>query len=138
MGKIPDVEKETSDLHVTKDHAVVIVGGGFAGVAVAKRLGRAGVDVLLLDQNSYHQFQPLLYQVATSQIAVSTVARPLRSILRREREHVSIRAARVDAIDAANKTVTTVDGLTYRGRFLVVASGAEPNFFNTPGAEEHA
>lgn len=120
------------------DHDVVIVGAGFAGIAAAKRLGRAGVDVLLLDQNSYHQFQPLLYQVATAQIGVSTVARPLRSILHREREHVTIRTVRVCSIDAAAKTVTTADGLTYRGQTLVVASGAEPNFFDTPGAREHA
>lgn len=120
------------------DHEVVIVGAGFAGIAAAKRLGRAGVDVLLLDQNSYHQFQPLLYQVATAQIGVSTVARPLRSILHREREHVTLRTVRVCSIDAAAKTVTTADGLTYRGQKLVVASGAEPNFFDTPGAREHA
>ncbi len=131
-------EQKTSDEPVARDHDVVIVGGGFAGVEAAKRLGRAGVDVLLLDQNNYHQFQPLLYQVATGQIAVSTVARPLRSILQRVRAHVTIRAAQVESIDAANKTVTTSDGLVYRGRSLVIASGAEPNFFDTPGAEEHA
>ncbi len=128
------VTKESAVL----DHDVVIVGAGFAGVSAAKRLGRAGMDVLLLDQNSYHQFQPLLYQVATAQVGVSTVARPLRSILRRERKHVTLRTSRVDSIDPAAKTVTTADGITYRGRILVVASGAEPNFFDTPGAQEHA
>lgn len=138
MGRAPEDQQETTHAPVAKDHDVVIVGGGFAGVTAAKRLGKAGVDVLLLDQNSYHQFQPLLYQVATGQIAVSTVARPLRSILYRQREHVTVRTARVESIDAAQKTVTTADGLTYRGRFLVIASGAEPNFFNTPGAEEYA
>ncbi len=138
MEKTSEEDQRSADARRVEEHDVVIVGGGFAGVAAAKSLGKAGVDVLLLDQNSYHQFQPLLYQVATSQIAVSTVARPLRSILRREREHVSIRAARVESIDAAKKTVTTSDGIHYQGRILVVASGAEPNFFNTPGAEEHA
>ena len=117
---------------------VVIVGAGFAGLYAAKQLGRSGVDVLLLDQNNYHQFQPLLYQAATTQIAISTVARPLRGILHRQRAHVTIRTARVASVDAAAKTVTTDDGLTYRGRILVLATGSEPNFFDTPGARELA
>ncbi|MGP5726232.1 NAD(P)/FAD-dependent oxidoreductase [Arthrobacter rhombi] len=138
MDETFDEEQETTAVPAVRNHEVVIVGAGFAGIETAKRLGRAGVEVLLLDQNNYHQFQPLLYQVATSQIAVSTVARPLRSILQRQRGHVTVKAARVDSIDAAEKTVKTADGLTYKGRFLVIASGAEPNFFNTPGAEENA
>lgn len=138
MAKTSDEKQKTSTAPVVRDHDVVIVGAGFAGVEAAKRLGRAGVDVLLLDQNNYHQFQPLLYQVATAQIAVSTVARPLRSILHRERQHVTLRTARVESIDAANRTVATADGLTYRGRILVISAGAEPNFFGTPGAKEHA
>ena len=124
--------------HTIIEHDVVIVGAGFAGLYAAKQLGRSGVDVLLLDQNNYHQFQPLLYQAATAQIAISTVARPLRGILRHQREHVTIRTARVASADAAAKTVTTDDGLTYRGRVLVLATGAEPNFFDTPGARELA
>src|SRR5699024_1936205 len=122
----------------TIEHDVVIGGAGFAGLYAAKQLGRSGVDVLLLDQNNYHQFQPLLYQAATAQIAISTVARPLRGILHRQRAHVTIRTARVASVDAAAKTVTTDDGLTYRGRILVLATGSEPNFFDTPGARELA
>lgn len=138
MGKASEEKQETHGTAEVIDRDVVIVGGGFAGIEAAQRLGRAGVDVLLIDQNNYHQFQPLLYQVAAGQISVSTVARPLRSILRGQREHVTVRTARVDSIDAANKTVTTADGLTYQARILVIASGAEPNFFDTPGAQEHA
>lgn len=138
MNEFSADQQTNGNATVNRDHEVVIVGAGFAGIEAAKRLGRAGVDVLLLDQNNYHQFQPLLYQVATAQIAVSTVARPLRSILHHEREHVTIRSVRVEYIDAANKTVTTADGLSYRARILVISSGAEPNFFDTPGAEEHA
>ena len=113
----PDLADDLSAI----EHDVVIVGAGFAGLYAAKQLGRSGVDVLLLDQNNYHQFQPLLYQAATAQIAISTVARPLRGILHRQREHVTIRTARVAAVDAAAKTVTTDDGLVYRGRILVLA-----------------
>jgi NADH dehydrogenase len=118
-------------------YQVIVVGAGFAGLTAARQLGRKGVNVLLIDANNYHQFQPLLYQVATSQIGVSAIARPLRSIFRRLRS-VRVLTAEVAAVDAANHTVTTVDGDTFRGQILVIAAGAVPNFFNTPGAEEHA
>ncbi|KAA9158747.1 NAD(P)/FAD-dependent oxidoreductase [Amycolatopsis acidicola] len=118
-------------------HEVVIVGAGFAGLNAARGLAARGVDVLLLDRNNYHQFQPLIYQVATSQIASKDVARPLRAIFRRDRR-VRVVTAEVTAIDAKTRTVTTSDGLSYQGKVLVVAAGAEVNFFGIPGAAEHA
>jgi len=117
-------------------HEVLIVGGGFAGVAAATQLARDGVGVLLIDKNNYHQFQPLLYQVATAQISVSDVARPLRGIFRKHKQ-VLVRTAEVTAVDAADRSVSTADGTTYRGRILVLAAGAEVNFFDTPGAEQY-
>ena len=63
-----------------RDTSVVIVGGGFAGVACAKRLAKHDVSVTLIDRNDYNQFQPLLYQVATAQVDTSVVARPLRAM----------------------------------------------------------
>ncbi len=131
-------EQRDARHHLVQHHEVVIVGAGFAGLTAAQRLGRAGVDVVLIDQNPYHQFQPLLYQVATSQIAVSTVARPLRAIFRKLRGHVTVRTAKISTIDAPNRTVMTTDGLAYSGQILVIAAGAEPSFFDTPGAKEHA
>ncbi len=128
------------DRHVAKpgkDQQVIIVGGGFAGVATAKGLAKSGIDVLLIDRNNYHQFQPLLYQVATSQIGVSDVARPLRGIFRGSR-HVRVLTEEVTAIDPATRTVTVSGGTEYRGRMLVLAAGAEANFFGTPGAAELA
>ncbi|WP_427005114.1 NAD(P)/FAD-dependent oxidoreductase [Pseudarthrobacter sp. H2] len=118
-------------------YQVIVVGAGFAGMTAAKALGRKGVNVLLIDSNNYHQFQPLLYQVATSQIGVSAIARPLRSVFRRLRP-VRVLTAEVAAVDAANRAVTTAEGDTFRAEVLVIAAGAVPNFFNTPGAEEHA
>ncbi|WP_426005493.1 NAD(P)/FAD-dependent oxidoreductase [Paenarthrobacter sp. NyZ202] len=118
-------------------YQVIIAGAGFAGVAAARKLGRKGVRVLLIDSNNYHQFQPLLYQVATSQIGVSAIARPLRSVFRRLKT-VRVVTAHVETVDVAAKSVTTSDGDTFRGESLVLALGAVPNFFNTPGAEEHA
>jgi len=121
-----------------QSYDVVVVGGGFAGVAAAQTSARRGLSVLLLDKNPFHQFQPLLYQVATSQIAVASVARPLRAIFRPQRQRVQVKIADVAAVDAAAHTVTTSDGTRFSGKSLVVAIGAEANFFNTPGAEEHA
>ena len=138
MTQQPAADPNRPDSPSVVDHDVVIVGAGFAGLYAAQKLGRAGVDVLLLDQNPYHQFQPLLYQAATSQLPISSVARPLRAILHREREHVKIRTARVADIDATTKTVTTEDGLSYRARILAIAAGTEPNFFDTPGARDLA
>ncbi|MET1089217.1 MAG: FAD-dependent oxidoreductase [Arthrobacter sp.] len=118
-------------------YQVIVIGAGFAGIAAAKELGRKGVRVLLIDSNNYHQFQPLLYQVATSQISVSAIARPIRSVFRRRR-NVRVLTAEVAGVDTANHTVTTAEGDTFTARILVLAVGAVPNFFNTPGAEQHA
>ncbi|MET3370505.1 NAD(P)/FAD-dependent oxidoreductase [Arthrobacter sp. M2012083] len=118
-------------------YPVIIVGAGFAGVAAAKELGRKGVRVLLIDANNYHQFQPLLYQVATSQIGVSAIARPLRSVFRRYKT-VKVVTSKVESVSAAERVVRTADGRSVRAEILVIAVGAVPNFFNTPGAEEHA
>lgn len=118
-------------------YQVIVVGGGFAGIEAAKRLGQHGVRTLLIDRNTYHQFQPLLYQVASAQLGVSEVARPIRSILHRYRS-VQVLQADVTVIDAATRTVTTAAGDRFTGEKLVIALGAEANFFNTPGAEEHA
>ncbi|SEI85160.1 NADH dehydrogenase [Arthrobacter sp. yr096] len=118
-------------------YQVVVVGAGFAGVAAAKELGRKGVRVLLIDANNYHQFQPLLYQVATSQIGVSAIARPLRSVFRRFKT-VKVLTAKVESVDAAQRSVTTESGQRLQAEILVIAVGAVPNFFNTPGAEELA
>ena len=118
-------------------YQVIVIGAGFAGIAAAKELGRKGIRVLLIDSNNYHQFQPLLYQVATSQIGVSAIARPIRSMFRRIR-NVRVLTAEVASVDVGNHTVTTDEGDTFRAKVLVIAVGAVPNFFNTPGAEEHA
>ena len=117
--------------------SVVVVGGGFAGVACAKNLAKHGVEVQLVDRNNYHQFQPLLYQVATAQLGVPDIARPLRDIFGKHGQ-VHVTTADVASVDVAARTVTTADGVTLGGDILVLAAGAKANFFGTPGAEEHA
>ena len=101
---------------------VIVVGGGFAGIAAARRLARDGVDVLLIDQHNFHQFQPMLYQLAASQVGVSELARPLRAIFRRHRG-VRVLVDEVSAIEPETRRVTLGDGTTVQGRALVVAAG---------------
>ena len=115
---------------------VVVVGAGFAGVACAKHLGDAGVRVTLIDKNTYHQFQPLLYQVATAQLAPGDVMRPLRGLFRKH-PSVHVKVGEVVGIDPATLTVTTRNGETFTGDHVVVSVGTEPNFFGIPGADEH-
>jgi NADH dehydrogenase len=116
---------------------VVVLGGGLAGVACAHKLGDEGVAVVLPDQHDYHQFQPLLYQVATSQLPAEDIARPHRSIFR-DYPSVEVVTARVDEVSLAERTVHLDDGRTFVGSHLVMAAGARPNFFGVPGADEHA
>jgi NADH dehydrogenase len=116
---------------------VVIVGAGFAGLGCARELAGTDVDVTLIDRNNYHQFLPLLYQVATAQIATHDVGTPLRNSFRHD-ENIDVKQAEVVAVDPATRTVTTADGASYTGDFLVLATGARANFYRTPGADEHA
>ena len=113
----------------------VIIGGGFAGVACARKLAAdKDIHVTLIDKNDYHQFQPLLYQVATSMLAAHDIAYPLRKIAA-EFQEFDTKRAEVVAIDPVARTVTTRRGEVYSGDYLVLAAGSQPNFFGTPGAE---
>jgi len=117
---------------------VVIVGGGFAGLGCAQRLAQHDeVRVTLIDRNNYHQFQPLLYQVATSQLAGSDIANSLRGVFAGE-ENVDIKLAEIASVDTKTRTVKSTDGQAWTADALVLAAGSQPNFFNTPGAAEHA
>ncbi len=117
---------------------VVVVGGGFAGVGAAKALAKdARVEVTLIDQHNYHQFQPLLYQVATSQLAETDVAYPIRNMARL-RTNFDVKLGTVTSVDPVARSVTTAEGQTYSGDYLVLAAGSQPYYFKTPGAKEHA
>ena len=91
---------------------VVIVGGGFAGVGCARRLAdRDDVRITLIDRNNYHQFQPLLYQVATSQLASSDIAYSLRKLFH-DHINVDVKLGEVASVDPVTHSVTTTDGET--------------------------
>src|SRR5215510_359289 len=113
-------------------------GGGFAGLACARRLAKSDdVRVTLLDKNNYHQFQPLLYQLATSQLATGDVATSIRQSLGGH-ANVDVKMVEVTGVDPKTRTVTTREGQSYRGDFLVLAAGSQANFFDTKGAEQNA
>ncbi len=117
---------------------VVIVGGGFAGLGCALRLAEDDhVHVTLLDRNNYHQFQPLLYQVATSQLAPSDIADSLRAVFADE-HNVDVKLAEISEVDLATRTITSTDGEQWSGDALVLAAGSQPNFFGTPGAPDNS
>jgi len=116
---------------------VLILGGGLAGVACAHKLGDEGIDVTLVDRNNYHQFQPLLYQVASSQLPAEDIARPHRTIFK-DYPTVTIVTSNVVAANLAERSLVLSDGRTLTGSYLVMAAGARPNFFGVPGAEEYA
>ncbi len=130
-----DSMRPTNGQHQTH---VVIVGGGFAGLGCARELaGEDTVRVTLIDQHNYHQFQPLLYQVATSQLAATSIASSLRKSFHGY-DNVDVKLGEVTEVNPATHSVRTQAGETIEGDVLVLAAGAQANFFNTPGAAEHA
>lgn len=116
---------------------VVIVGGGFAGLAAARRLAGESVEVWVVDQHNFHTFQPLLYQVATAGLDPADVAYPIRTILRRTRNARFVHG-RVSRCDLSRCTILLTDGRELSYDYLVVASGASAATFGVPGVIDHA
>jgi NADH dehydrogenase len=115
---------------------VLIVGGGFGGLAAARALKHAPVDVTVLDRENYHLFQPLLYQAATAELSETDVAMSLRDVLSRQR-NARVFLGEVSGIDLDRRRVTTdVGELPYD--FLVLATGAEPNYYGRDEWESQA
>ncbi|HWV19453.1 MAG TPA: NAD(P)/FAD-dependent oxidoreductase [Devosia sp.] len=121
----------------TPKHRIIIIGGGFGGIAAAQALARADVDVLLIDRRNHHLFQPLLYQVATASLSPSEIAWPIRHILRKQR-NVRVIMATVTGIDVANKQVLIEDGAPERYDNLIIATGALHAYFGNDQWEEFA
>jgi NADH:ubiquinone reductase (H+-translocating) len=120
---------------MTEPKHVVIVGGGFAGLGCARKLAKNDdVRITLVDKHNYHQFQPLLYQVATCQLASTDIAYSLRKVFRKH-QNVDVKLGEVTKTDPVAKRVTLGSGEIIEGDFLVLAAGSQPNFFRTPGSE---
>ncbi|MBS1580008.1 MAG: NAD(P)/FAD-dependent oxidoreductase [Bacteroidetes bacterium] len=107
---------------------VVIIGGGFAGLKLARGLNnKQGIDVTLIDKINYHQFQPLFYQVATASLEASNISFPLRKVFQQSK-NVKFRLAEVkEIISSSNKIITNIGEFNYD--YLVIATGADTNFF---------
>ena len=115
---------------------VVIVGGGFAGIALAQKIMKEKMQMVLLDRHNYHTFQPLLYQVSTSGLEPDSIAYPLRKITRSSKK-CFFRLAEVKSISAETNTIhTNIGDVIYD--YLVIATGSKTNFFGNESIEEHA
>ncbi len=111
----------------------VIIGGGFGGIAMAKKLRNKDAQVVLLDKHNYHNFQPLLYQVSTGGLEPDSIAYPIRKVLQGY-PNFYFRLANVEEIDTKGKRVlTNIGDISYD--YLILATGSETNFFGNKGIE---
>jgi NADH:ubiquinone reductase (H+-translocating) len=119
-----------------KKKQIVIVGGGFAGISFLKEIDTKLFDVILIDKLNHHQFQPLFYQVATSQLEPSSISFPFRYIFRNNKE-IRIRLANVNYVDVStNKIHTSIGEFQYD--YLILAMGCGTNFFGNDEISKHA
>jgi len=116
---------------------LVIIGGGFGGLRLARKLSnRPGFEITLLDKYNYHQFQPLFYQVATAGLDASNISFPLRKVFHKS-ENIHFHMAEVkEVVPAANKVMTDIGEFEYDN--LVIATGADTNFFGNEAMEQNA
>jgi NADH:ubiquinone reductase (H+-translocating) len=128
---------ETPRTPTGKRPHVVVVGGGFGGIAAVRKLKRADVDVTLIDRHTYNTFNPLLYQVATASLNPGDITWFLRAI-RAKQSNVRFVKGVVKTMDPGAKTLHLESGLDVKYDYLVIAVGVTTNFFGVPGADEFA
>ena len=115
---------------------VVVIGGGFAGISLVKKLKNKPVQIVVLDKNNFHQFQPLLYQVATSGIEPDSIVFPLRKLFNGYK-NVFFRMAVVNEIQSESNTIVTDIGVVEYDH-LVIATGSTTNFFGLQDVQQHS
>ncbi len=115
---------------------IVIVGGGFGGIELAKKLKKADVEVMMLDKHNYHTFQPLLYQVATGGLEADSIAFPLRKIFKGQK-NLTFRVTKVKNVRSTENIIETSIG-TIEYDHLVLATGTTSNFFGNTEIEHNA
>jgi NADH dehydrogenase len=130
-------QRQLSMGETSHPHHVVIVGAGFGGLEVARRLAGAPARITIIDQRNHHLFQPLLYQVATASLATSEIAWPIRHLLRKRQEVTTLLAA-VTGIDTGNNRVLLEGGDTISYDTLVLATGAQHAYFGHDEWEPYA
>ncbi|MGB5819052.1 MAG: NAD(P)/FAD-dependent oxidoreductase [Saonia sp.] len=115
---------------------IVIIGGGFGGISLAKKLKDSDAQVVLIDKRNYHTFQPLLYQVSTSGLEPDSIAYPIRKVLK-ELKDFHFRMANVEKVDPiAQQVLTDIGKINYD--YLVMAMGTRTNFFGNDNIQRHA
>ena len=119
-----------------KKKKIIVIGCGFAGLQFVKNLKKDVYDILIIDKVNYHQFQPLFYQVAASQIEPATIAFPLRKIFQ-NRKDIRIRLATVESLNDNEKTISTSIG-EFSYDYLIIASGAKTNYFGNEEIENNS
>lgn len=120
----------------TNQKRILIAGSGFAGLKLATKLARSNFQIVLIDRNNFHQFQPLYYQVATAGLEPSAISFPLRKIFQQS-TNVIIRVAEITAVDSEKKQVLTSLGIVSYD-ILVLALGVETNFFGNGNIAHHS
>ena len=133
---LEDKSKISVNIPTTSKPRVVVIGGGFAGLELAKGLKKVEVQVVLMDKNNYHTFQPLLYQVATAALEPDSIAYPFREIFNRQ-ENFIFRMAEVLKIRPDEKRIETSIGEIFYD-YLVIATGSDTNFFDMQDVEKNA
>src|SRR5215469_8140904 len=120
---------------------IVIVGAGFAGVAAAEALRRCKAEVVLIDRRNHHIFQPLLYQVATAVLPPSTIAAPIRQLVRKQK-NLSVMLAEVTGVDLDTRSLDIICPIVGTRKiafdYLVLATGMRPSYFGHDEFAEHA
>lgn len=115
---------------------IIIIGGGFAGLQLVKNLDERFFDILLLDKLNHHQFQPLFYQVATSQLEPASISFPLRHVFK-SKKNVQIRLAEVEQINTQQNEIQTNIG-TFNYDYLIIATGCKTNYFGNTAIEKNS
>ena len=115
---------------------VIILGAGFAGLQLARRIRNTEYEITLIDQYNFHQFQPLFYQVATARLEPSAISFPLRKVFQ-EKGNVHVRNVKVERLDTSVQKVYT-DGGSFEYDYLVIATGCTSNFFGNKNIEQYA
>lgn len=120
-----------------KKKKIVILGAGFAGLNLARRLKNTDYEIILIDQYNFHQFQPLFYQVATARLEPSAISFPLRKVFQ-SKDNIHVRVSKAIQVDFAKNIVHTEDQGSFDYDYLVIATGCTTNFFGNKNVEEHA
>jgi NADH:ubiquinone reductase (H+-translocating) len=120
----------------TGQKRVVVIGGGFGGLNLARKLAKSDFQVVLIDKNNYHQFQPLFYQVAMAGLEPSSIVFPFRKLFQKSK-NIYVRVTKVTSVDATTSTIQTEIG-ELRYDYLVIAIGADTNWYGNERVKANA